>query len=513
MAAAKDYSKVEVLSYVAEPTALEFHKSDAFVRGIKGPFGSGKSVACIQECLSRAYEQLPDAHGVRKSRWAFVRNTYPELLSTTLNTWMDWMPEAICPIKRSPRLMANLNQELADGTTVDLEVIFLALDTEADVGKLKSLELTGVFINEASEIPLAVLEVATSRVNRYPSKSMGGFNWSGVIMDTNPPPIGHWWQEFAQVTKPKRYAFFDQPPALLLQNGTGCEVNGEAIPPVYVPNTGQVGHIPAAENVQNHTIGFDYWLQMAAGKSMDWVKVFIQGEYGVVAKGKPVYPEYQDSFHCAKKPLEIIRGLPVLLAFDFGRTPACVALQMTPIGQVRVLREWFSTGTGLQSFVPEVIRPALFAEFAGMDIVVTGDPSGSYGNEATEMTCETILRQQGFNYQPCATNKPTARIEAVVRFLVTNVDGKPGFQLDPSCTLLREAFASGYHYRKIKTAMGVRFSDSPEKNDFSHISDALQYGAHYLTAFQLQAQDNAWGQGQDVVKKKTVIGASTGGWT
>ena len=507
-----DYDKVSMTDYVPEPTAQEFHSSDAFVRGVMGPFGSGKSVACIMEALSRAREQIPNKKGVRRTRWAFVRNTYPELISTTLNTWIDWVPEAICPIKRSPVLKAILDQELPDGTRISMEVIFLALDTEADVGKLKSLELTGVFLNEASEIAPEVLEVATSRVGRFPSKKDGGFNWTGVIMDTNPPPIGHWWQELDEVTQPDCYEFFRQPPALLLKQGTGCEIDGEAIPPVYVPNTGQVKSIKPAENIQNHTLGFDYYLRMAAGKSMDWVKVFIQGEYGVVAKGKPVYQEYSDSFHCAKKPIEIIRGLPILMSFDYGRTPACCILQMSPMGQVRVLREYFSTGTGLQSFLPEVIRPALFKEFRGMDVIVTGDPSGSYGNEATEMTCESILRQNGFNYQPAITNKPNARIESVVTFLVTNVDGKPGFAIDPSCKILREGFASGYHYRKIKTASGLRFSDSPEKNEFSHLHDSLQYACLYLSGFQLQARNKAF-EGTDVLKKRTVVGGNSGGWT
>jgi hypothetical protein len=509
---AVEYDRIALKDYIPEPTASAFHASDAFVRGIMGPFGSGKSVACIMEALSRAHEQIPNKMGVRRTRWAFVRNTYPELLSTTLNTWKDWVPEEICPIKRSPRLMATLDQELGDGTRIWMEVIFLALDTEADVGKLKSLELTGVFLNEASEIPREVLEVATSRVARFPSKDDGGFNWTGVIMDTNPPAIGHWWQELDETLKPDRYEFFRQPPALLLKQGTGCEVDGEAIPPVYVPNTGQMQGIRPAENIRNMTIGFDYYLNMAAGKTIDWVKVFIQGEYGMVTKGKPVYPEYNDSFHCAKKSIETVRGMPILISFDFGRTPAAVILQMSPTGQVRVLREYLAQGMGLQTFLPEVLRPALMRDFRGMDIIMTGDPSGSYGNEANEMTCETILRDNGFNYKPATTNKPTARIESVVKHLVTNVDGKPGFQIDPQCVKLREGFSSGYHYRKIKTASGIKFSDAPDKNDFSHIHDALQYGCLYLTGFQLQARNAAW-RGTEVVAKRTVVGKSSQGWT
>ena len=37
------------IKYRAEKTALRFHRSEAFVRGLMGPIGSGKSVACTEE--------------------------------------------------------------------------------------------------------------------------------------------------------------------------------------------------------------------------------------------------------------------------------------------------------------------------------------------------------------------------------------------------------------------------------------------------------------------------------
>ena len=31
--------------------------------------------------------------GIRKSRWAIIRNTNPQLRTTTIKTWLDWFPE------------------------------------------------------------------------------------------------------------------------------------------------------------------------------------------------------------------------------------------------------------------------------------------------------------------------------------------------------------------------------------------------------------------------------------
>jgi hypothetical protein len=83
------------IEYTPSPTLAEFHASNAFVRGVRGPIGSGKSVAACWEVYSRAMEQAPGADGVRRSRCLVTRNTYGELTTTTLRTWLDWFPEEL----------------------------------------------------------------------------------------------------------------------------------------------------------------------------------------------------------------------------------------------------------------------------------------------------------------------------------------------------------------------------------------------------------------------------------
>lgn len=123
--------------YTAEPTGIAFHADDvSFVRGVMGPIGSGKSVMCVQEIIHRAGRQKPDAAGVRKSRWAAIRNTYPELTSTTIKTWADWLPHHVCPVVYSSPISGRLRQQCGDGTSIDMEVLFLALDLPKDISKL-----------------------------------------------------------------------------------------------------------------------------------------------------------------------------------------------------------------------------------------------------------------------------------------------------------------------------------------------------------------------------------------
>ena len=72
-----------------------FMKSDDFFRGIRGPVGSGKSVACCVEIFRRALQQQKNKDGIRRSRWAVIRNTNPQLKTTTIKTWLDWYDENV----------------------------------------------------------------------------------------------------------------------------------------------------------------------------------------------------------------------------------------------------------------------------------------------------------------------------------------------------------------------------------------------------------------------------------
>ena len=68
-------SDEEVISYQAGPTAARFHASNSFVRGLMGPVGAGKSVACCIEIMRRALQQAPNQKGIRQFRVAIIRNS------------------------------------------------------------------------------------------------------------------------------------------------------------------------------------------------------------------------------------------------------------------------------------------------------------------------------------------------------------------------------------------------------------------------------------------------------
>ncbi len=144
------------IRYKASPTARQFHQDGSFFRGLMGPIGSVKLVVCCAEIFNRANHAGPHA-GVRRARWAVIRNTFPQLRTTTIKTWLDWSPEGqITHMNWSPPCTGTLRMPLPDGSQMELELLFVSLDKPRDVGKVLSLELTGAWLNEAREIPKAI---------------------------------------------------------------------------------------------------------------------------------------------------------------------------------------------------------------------------------------------------------------------------------------------------------------------------------------------------------------------
>lgn len=476
---------MEVIKYKPPgKNAIKFHQSDAFVRGLMGPVGSGKSSSCCVEIVARALRQRPSSDGVRRSRWLVIRNTYPELKSTTIRTWETWFPANVAPIKWDTPIASTMRiNDIGDGTAMELEVMFMALDKPTETGKLRSLELTGAWINEASEIPKEIFDMVTQRVGRFPSKMQGGPSWCGIILDTNPCDDDHWYFRLAEEERPAEWEFFRQPGGLIrMEDGT------------YQPN-------PDAENVFNLPGGYNYYLQQVPSKPEDWINVFLLGNYGSTKDGKPVYPEYNDKVHCLPKNIEAERGLPIVLGWDFGLTPACVILQVTAGGRVIILDELVSEDMGIRQFANDVVKPHLNNHYSGFQIVSAGDPAGNIRAQTDERTCLQELLEAGIFTEPAGTNDFIPRRESVAFFMTKMSDGKPAFMLNPRCTNLRKGFLGRYKFERLKTSGLARYKDRPVKDIYSHIQDALQYACLRVRSGLTPARARA-------VKKK-----SSKGWT
>lgn len=445
--------------------SMAFHQSDAFVRGLMGPVGSGKSSSCCIEIFTRALQQKPSPDGVRRSRWAAIRNTYGELKSTTIKTWADWF-DGMQTMKWDTPIVSTIKlPDLGDGTSLELEVLFLALDRPEDAGKLRSLELTGAWLNEACLLDKTVLDMATQRIGRYPSLHLhGGPSWIGVIMDTNPPDDDSWYYKLAEEDKPEGWEFFKQPGGIYKVTDKKDPDYGK-----YKPN-------PLAENIRNLSDGYGYYLKQIGGKKEQYIQVFLEGKYGSTMHGKPVYPEFNEAMHVSKKPLQAVPGLPIILGFDFGLTPACIIGQMSPRGQLMILDEIVGENMGIRSLYMNCVLPVLNAKYGNFRIEAVGDPSGVSRSDTDEKSCFEELDDMGLWVEPTHTNKFLPRREAVAFFLERLTSSGPGMLIDPSCTLIVKGMRGGYRYERLSVGGSeARYKDRPVKDKFSHPADAMQY--------------------------------------
>lgn len=457
-------------SYEDAPTLLNFANSRTNTRVLMGPFGSGKSSACVMELLQLAAGQEPNDEGVRKTRWVVVRNTYRQLIDTTQKTFFDWVPIGDCGTFKVTDHQYIIDKIPGpDNTKMEIEVLFRALDRPEHVRNLLSMEVTGAWLNELREIPRIIWDAMDGRVGRYPSMKDGGATWSGIIADTNPCDTDHWIYKlfFEQmpndVAMQGKYEFFSQPSGLSKE----------------------------AENLK--FLKKDYYKNMCIGKSPEFIKVYVEGMFGYVRDGKPVFPNYNDAFHLAPEPLEAKRGVPLILAFDFGLTPAVVFCQQMANGRFNVLRELCGKDIGLKRFVTDVVRPFLFANFHGLPIVATGDPAGVRRND-DESTAYMILKSLGINARPAQTNSFVARYNSVDGLLMKLLDQRGAFQLDSRCVMLHKGFLGEYKFRRIRVSHDDKFVDMPDKNDYSHPHDALQYAA-MLAEHGMQQVRSVYGGG------------------
>ena len=453
--------KKSVIEYTPPgETIRQFHLSDKFVRVLIGPFGSGKTKSMLFEIWRRARMQAPH-NGRRKTRWLVARVTYPELLNSTVPDWRAMLGPEYGQFTQAPTPKHEIRVRYFgedgkhDGTIIECDVFFMAFDGAGAAESLRSMEFTGAYLNEMAQFEKPVLDMITSRIRYAPLGSKP--TWVGIWGHTNAPDQDHWLYKICEEERPPNWAVFKQPPAVFKNDKGLWKINA------------------LAENIANlQPDGVKYYRNILSGKSEDWIKVNLCNEYGYVVDGKPVYPGYADTVHCAKTMLEPIPGLPLFVGLDFGLTPAAVFAQRTMRGQWRILDELVTEDMGAVRF-GGLLAGRLAEWYSGYQIRLSGDPAGGARASTDETTCFEIIKDQtGLEVHAAPTQDIVLRIESVALALNRLWDGLPGLVLSPAAKTVRKGFAGGYRYRRLKVAGEERYHDVPEKNRFSHPHDAIQ---------------------------------------
>lgn len=464
-----------MFAYKPTPTGQAFMDSDKFIKIIKGPVGGGKSTVALFDLLKRATQQAP-YKGVRRTKFIILRNTMQQLKSTVkplLDQWLVTMPASpLGQWRLTDNTFELMLRNSSDKTLIHTEFLMMAADTPDDVRRLLSVECSAAWVEEAREVDPEVFSGLQGRVARFPSRAAGGVTYPGVICSTNPPPVGGFWH--GMISKPpENVAVFIQPPAIL--------------------DDGSIN--PKAENLNN--LDPTYYENLLAGKTEDWINVYLKNQFGAGDLGQPIYrASFKRSFHVATSELGAVPGSlnPLIVGMDNGLQAAACIGQQDMRGRVNILAEAFvpeDQTMGVESFLDKILLPLLssrFPTFPRDKIAFVLDPACFVRSQVDEKTIAMAIQQRGFAPIKASTNDPERRVQAVEGLLTRQIDGAAGLLIDPRCTHTIDTLEWGHRWKK--TTSGLT-STTAEKNHHSHQGDAVQYLAlHY----NLQTPGQGWSQ-------------------
>jgi hypothetical protein len=310
--------------YNPPATLRRFMLSDARVRIVRGPVGSGKSTAMATELLRRASQQAPGPDGIRRTRGAIIRNTLTQLESTALETLMA-MYRPILNYKPSSHMV---ELRLHD---IHADWLLLPLDRPENVQRLLSLELTYAWLSELRELPPQILLDVFSRCGRFPSKMHGGPTWYGVFGETN--------------------SFSEDSPWFDMLEGTAPDAEGRLVPrPGWEYFLQPGAREQGAENLEN--LVASYYDDLIASNTPEWVEQYIDNKITPSLSGEAVFrASFRHDFHISPTVLTPVPGAILLIGLDFGRTPTAVLTQMDARGRLLVLDECVGENMGIEQFV------------------------------------------------------------------------------------------------------------------------------------------------------------------
>lgn len=434
--------------------------------------GGGKTSACIAHILTNAMQQKPDFDGKRRSKHLVVRNTVPMLKSTTIKTFLDWIPDGTLGTYYISDKIYNL--KFGD---VDAEVSFMSLEDANDIRKLLSLETTTVFLNEFREINPDIVEalVGTKRIGRYPSRKGGpGATYPCMIADTNMPSYDSWHQKVMD-GELMDFKLFKQPS----------------------------GRASNAENLAN--LPDDYY--NVDGLSEEYIRTMVDVEYGSSKEGMPVFKSsFIKDYHVSKTSLIAIpsSNYPLIVGMDAGLTPAAIIGQQIPSGKVNLLDEVFTPRgetMGMERFLKTKLLPVLNGKYGDCAMIAIIDPAAEQRSQATEQTVFEIIKASGLRVRLAPTNKLDLRIGSMESFFARQVGGEAGMQIDPRCINLIAALEHSYRYAIRKSG---EIEEKPEKSHpVSDIVDSAMYITVHLNGTNL---------GNTNQMARQVLPASFRGW-
>ena len=214
------------------------------------------------------------------------------------------------------------------------------------------------------------------------------------------------------------------------------------------------------------------------------------GDTWIVYDGKPVYQDYNPDIHLIKGSIKAPRRVRLISAFDAGPNDVnlgwALGLASPDYPHIIWIDEFFVDDGDVDGFL-EGINSRLRLEWyrlGGFTIHVADQSVFTPSTVAKGRSIADLMRRYGFNAIPgeIAFSKRRAGVEK----LLTNHSKdwtnttQEHWRVQEKCAVITAAMAGGYHYPKSMSGVGGSYKESPAKNSFSHIMNAVEYGCSRL---------------------------------
>lgn len=416
------------------PTQEKFLKalSDCKVNEMRsvayvGALGSGKTWALCRAAIGLALSYP-------KMRILIGRQFSTDLRDTTKTTFFELINELEDHIKQQyPEEVREQVPPIGEMHHVPNEfefsngsvILFRPLD-EAET-KYKSLNISAVGIDEASEVDVEAARMIMSR------RRVMGFPLLFFVV-SNPTGYTHWLYKWFVKEKQESDILFR----------TNSFENQKHLPPSYIQ-------------------------ELTRKYSLDWVKRYIEGEWGGLTEGIPIYAGMFDgNIHI--KEGRYFAGNPVWVGIDFGYgSPGVVWAHPDRQYRCQIVREWLPKELDTYRLAAGILKRnsvwfpgATFQYFCGHD--------GNQHAPSAEKTGIEILIDNGMTPDWRFHHLESA-FTVIRNMLKVRTDGTANITVDPQAATCIEAFLGEYKYKPD--------SEKPLKNDIHDpVMDAFRYIAY-----------------------------------
>ncbi len=436
--------------FIANPVQKAFIESHCEADLFSSRMGEGKSAAL---CWATWYhtKNNPGAD------WIIVRDTWVNLEGTTQKEFFEWFWD-YGTYKASTKTFTWRAEGMNNGKKWGT-VRFMGLDDAKDAHSLQSLPIAGFGMDEpapAAEsggIAEEIFDVALSRLRQ---KNM---NYYAAKLAQNNPDENHW-----------SYRRFVDP---------GTPPTPKELLPQQQDSGFTLWHTDIPENLQNLPPGYYESLRTKWAHRPDFVKRFVDGQFGFIGKGTKVTPEWNDSIHLATG-LAPVPGVELVLLWDFGLNPTCIITQVTPMGYWNFIESHVGDGIGVEELIEDRVKPTLRANYPRkVKLRHIGDPAGKNREQSSSQrtAVKHLTKELGGRWYdgPIQIHERIDPLRAVLR---KTHGGRGVVQVDRhKAKEVYLALRGGWHYHVARTGM---VSQNPEKDEHSHPGDAAGYGAAIL---------------------------------